>query len=901
MAAFDPQEINTERGRAAMANILFGLTEAPKNIGKVFGAAAKRPVTAEQMLEVGKARAAELGSGLPPGAAPDLTGAMQREGKMFGDLPPTGPAVPSDAPAFPAAPKRAKGTVTEGHPLFAGERPRMFKEGDFDLSAEGRAELENILGPTGRKQVVTWKEAEALANEIGTDPARILRNVRDLSGEEVLAVKQAIATDTERVVQLSKIADDPKTTVEGRRAALEEIERRSNDITAYASRVTRETSKTGRDLNLMKVMAKNTMEPSVWLLQANRMKGLPLTPEETTQIARLAAQRDREGLFEALSSLKVLSADEKAITAWKAGLLTNPLTQLVNVGGNTAMAIMEQAKDAPAAVVDLMLSLGTGTRTKALPSARGVVASIRGAATNGLRAAQTVMRTGATPEDLAKWDFRSGRFGRTLGSDKLGTVLDVYTQTVFRSLSAADQVFKAAAVGRSLDEQIRVEAINIAKRTKGTRAPVSAKEAEAILRRDIPDAMQAQAIADAEFATFQNDNTLAGAVSAGKRYLASKGAGGRAMRMGVELNLPFVKTPTNVLGRSLDYTPAGILRAVAPAWKLAKGQDMSAAQRQVAEAFGRASVGSLAIWLGYEMAGKDLATGTMPRGAKDEWDVRGRQAGSIRVTPQGDWHQVVRMQPMGTLIALGAQLRSITENTASASDVAGEAVGTVGKLVADQPFLQGAKNISEITEDPEGRGGWWLRSTAGSVIPAAVAAVAREVDPIDRDPATFVEALASRIPGLSKNVPAKLNVFGEEQSHRSFPGAQLVDVTRTRKNTETPALLELRRLGISIGKPGQQITVDGKTYALAPEEYRALLKNVGPETERLLNAALASPGYRKDRETPARTDLTRGKMLSDAISQARRRFQSELASQIYRAEQNGATHAGTVRAKRPKF
>jgi 5-keto 4-deoxyuronate isomerase len=128
-----------------------------------------------------------------------------------------------------------------------------------------------------------------------------------------------------------------------------------------------------------------------------------------------------------------------------------------------------------------------------------------------------------------------------------------------------------------------------------------------------------------------------------------------------------------------------------------------------------------------------------------------------------------------------------------------------------------------------------------------------------------------------------------------------VDVTRTRKNTETPALLELRRLGISIGKPGQQITVDGKTYALAPEEYRALLKNVGPETERLLNAALASPGYRKDRETPARTDLTRGKMLSDAISQARRRFQSELASQIYRAEQNGATHAGTVRAKRPKF
>lgn len=905
LAAFDPEKMGTPEGQEAMLNIVMNVGEGPKIVGDAAKKAGR--VTAEEMLEVGKRRAAELESGLPPHSAPDLTPAMEREGKMFGEMAPsTAVSVPeSPRPAFPdPKPARAAGKIIPDVPLIRGPYkgdPGMFKERDFDLSPEGRAQFEEMLGPTGIKERVTWKDAEALAVQIGTDPAKILRNVRDLSGEEILAVKQAIATDTERVVHLSKIASDPKVTREARDAALQEIDRRSSDLAQYAARVTRETSRTGRDLNLMKVMARNTMEPSVWLVQASRMKGLPLTPEETVSITRLAAQRDREGLFDALSNLKTLDPLDKALTVWKAGLLTNPITHGVNITGNTAMAIMEQAKDAPAAVVDLMLSLGTGTRSKAMPSARGVVASVRGAMTNGLDAAKAVLRTGASPEDLAKWDFRNGRFGTTLGSDKLGAVLDIYTQSVFRSLGAEDQIFKAAAVGRSLDEQIRVEAINIAKRTKRTKAPISVAEAVTMLRANVPDAMQAQAIADAEYATFQNENLIAGGVSAGKRYLGSKGLPGNLARAVVELNLPFIKTPTNVLERTLDYTPAGILRAVAPAWKMAKGADMNANQRKVAEAFGRSSIGSLAIWLGYEMAGKDMATGTMPLGAKDEWDVRGRIAGAVRTSPQGDWHQVVRMQPLGTLIALGAQLRTITDNASSASDVVGGALASTGKLVADQPFLQGIQNISEAVGDPENRGGRWLRSTAASAVPAGVAAVAREVDPIDRDPKTFVESVAARIPGISRSVPAKLNVFGQEQSHASFPLAQLVDVTRSRKNTETPALAELRRLGIRVGKPDNLITVNGETYALAPEEYRALLQRVGPETERLLEAALASPVFTKEGEAPAGADLARGKALSNAISQARRRYEGELASQIYAAKQGNVPHVGTLRVRRPKF
>jgi hypothetical protein len=631
------------------------------------------------------------------------------------------------------------------------------------------------------------------------------------------------------------------------------------------------------------------------------MKGLPLNPEEVAQITKLASQRDREGLFQALSGLKTLGPLDKALTTWKAGLLTNPLTHLVNVGGNTVMAIMEQGKDAPAAVVDLMLSLGTGTRTKAFPRPGQVGASIKGAVTNGYAAAKQVLRTGATPEDLAKWDFRNGRFGKTLGSEKVGAVLDLYTQSVFRSLGAEDQIFKAAAVGRSLDEQIRVEAMNIAKRTKGSRAPITVKEAAAMLRANIPDAMQAQAIADAELATFQSDNLISGAVSAGKRYLTSKGPVGEAARGVVDVNLPFVRTPTNVLERTLDYTPAGLLRAIAPAWKMAKGRDMAASQRQIAEAFGRASVGSLAIWLGYEMAGNDMATGTVPLGAKDEWDVRGRIGGAVRTSPEGDWHQTVRMQPFGTLIALGAQLRTIQDNAQSASDVAGGSAAAVGKLVADQPFLQGVQNITEAVSDPESKGGRWVRSTAASVVPAAVSAVARGTDPYQRDAQTMGEAIKARIPGLSRDVPAKLSVLGAPLPSTGGVARQMFDLTRTSPNRETPVLKEARRLGVNLTRPSRTITVAGKTYTLSPEEYRLVQQQVGPEVLRRLEAAFNVPGYRKERKTPERTDLAQRERLEDAIRTAKSTVAKQLSREIYQAEKQGTTHVGTLRPRRPKF
>lgn len=75
--------------------------------GAMFSPAPERPrpkVTAEEMLAVGKRRLAELEQGLEPGAPPELGPALEREGRMFADLPSESLLSPAAAPAAASVP-----------------------------------------------------------------------------------------------------------------------------------------------------------------------------------------------------------------------------------------------------------------------------------------------------------------------------------------------------------------------------------------------------------------------------------------------------------------------------------------------------------------------------------------------------------------------------------------------------------------------------------------------------------------------------------------------------------------------------------------------------------------------------------------------------------------------------
>ena len=88
------------------------------------------------------------------------------------------------------------------------------------------------------------------------------------------------------------------------------------------------------------------------------------------------------------------------------------------------------------------------------------------------------------------------------------------------------------------------------------------------------------ALYKAEHATFRDDSTFARKIcgyktkSAGKKGKTALGTGGyRAANMAIEGHLPFVKTPVNILRRSIDYSPLGIAKGIS---KLAKVESAEA-------------------------------------------------------------------------------------------------------------------------------------------------------------------------------------------------------------------------------------------------------------------------------------------------------------------------------------
>lgn len=535
------------------------------------------------------------------------------------------------------------------------------------------------------------------------------------------------------------------------------------------------------------------------------------------------------------------SAYERAVTLWKAGLLTSLRTHETNIASNVGMAVGETAKDAPAVLGDRVLSAainnsavrralripqdaprlgatkalgrslpviggatvgaavgasrgdtaGERVRNAAVGAAAGGTAALAGVswrgALKGLRMAREVMAGRAPDTALNRFEVRESPF--------TNPILKAYTDVVFRSLGAEDQVFRNMALDRSLHEQAQVVAKN-----EGLRGRAATRRAEGLYQRatqrqstdleltseddqQVIDAMSLRAVADADVATFQDKTHVGDALTAiGKIPVFGP------------ITAPFGKTPGAVTTRIVEYSPAGFIISGANALRLvsalkagATPEEAAIIQRYAAETFGRAATGSSMIGLGYVLGRLGMATGAYPvtdqqQGA--QWQLNGTQENSIKI---GDtWHEYGRLAPLGNLWGIGATIAQMERN-GSAEGLGGKALGgmaATAQAFTDQPFLQGAERITDALKDPGGRPAqqYW-QSQAASVFPAGLASVARMVDPVVRQPETVGQALQTKIPLLSRRVPAKVDVLGREVRRSGGALGEVLPMRQSRDRT----------------------------------------------------------------------------------------------------------------------
>jgi hypothetical protein len=500
---------------------------------------------------------------------------------------------------------------------------------------------------------------------------------------------------------------------------------------------------------------------------------------------------------------------EKLSALRKAGLLARIPTHLRNIFGNTLFQQMEEVSRMPASMMDTLISLGNKRRTVAGPSATAVGRAIGKAATTGLKEAGQVMKRGLTDAEAKEQQLQEVRFRNP--------VLDAYARYVFRSLSASDAVFFGGAYDRALSERARLKALNETREGLITRDQVKTREKEL---RENPDLdIDLAAKEDARIAVFRNNNFFTDKITGPVR--SAVGPGGN---LAIDTVLPFDRTPSNIVIKTLEYTPLGYGRNVIQAGRALMNREFTPEQqRAFAQTFGRATTGTFGVMLlGYVLAAKGLMTGFYDEEDKDREALRrvaGRYPASIRL---GDrWYSVGGLAPLGTLLALGATIhRETHEGVKDEEDRPLRALKASSKFVFDLPLMRATKDVVDAASQP-GSLGQKLGRIGASFIPAPVADVGTLADDSQRDTASslrgfrkigseFANEIRARLPVARTSLPPKVDVFGEPVRTEK---SDVIDPFASRPAEEgVRGLRELLDLDLGLSKPQREKGETGEEY-----------------------------------------------------------------------------------------
>ena len=679
----------------------------------------------------------------------------------------------------------------------------------------------------------TWKQTRALAESMGLDPDDVVTGLREQkgamgeSGARLLTAADMITGSTKEMTRLYKKMSDGGIQWGSKEAEpiMRQIEVLDGRVNQLLANYMPALSEAGRVLNSAKILAQDTFDPAVWLTRAQRMVGgdHALPPDVKALLLKLAADEDKAGLIKLLGLLNESGIAEQVATMGKAFMLSGIPTHMMNLTSTAMHVGFEELKDIPAALIDrALVASGIATeRTKSWGSVRARLEAARLGAQDGYHQAKEVLKGNPMIGQAEKWDQAKYHINITLAQQtpllkdvpKLPEWIDAglqgFQKTVFGSLGAGDAALSGFALRRSLAEQARVLAINA-----GHKGADIEKQAAKILSGDIPISMMTEAIAQAELSTFRTRGRILSLVPEGKRILSkmskekSRPMGQRVLAgvglVGIEKTMPFVQTPMNVAGRVAEASPVsgayrlteiGVMAAgnIAHHLGLKKKNVIykKGAQKQTAEALGRATTGGAVVGIGMVM----YNNGTLSLGYTPEEQGQRQLTGEKENTWLfGDQYiSMERLSPIGNLILLGGytarawqnnrdpdimnpfafEEKTVLENLIGVGSggvehfgesVLMESAEGVARTLIEQTFLQGIRDLFSGVMRTEREG---VKTPFGTedIASVAVANIMRRLDrymdPVSRVREGPGDYLRQWKPGASKDLMPRRDPFGK--------------------------------------------------------------------------------------------------------------------------------------------
>lgn len=486
------------------------------------------------------------------------------------------------------------------------------------------------------------------------------------------------------------------------------------------------------------------------------LEGMPVTTEGKTALQRV---------YNAQANVAQDSMMEKINALGYTNMLSGTKTWVKNVSSNILIRPLELASEKIGGAIERKyITKRTGNRTTDAPN-RAERAAGREAFTGEI--GQTMVDYFVTHADTGHGSgFDLNHNNRTFNNEWL----QAYKNIVDFAMQVGDRPFW---------EQCYTEELAVIKRL-GTKIPdtqrVDGREVK-VLRDMTLEEMKTEAAVRATERVFQEDNNIVSAINGARRESPM-------IDLMITSIMPFLKTPTNVASRMMQYSPIGLARAIIQygLWDGRRNGGANFDQRKFVMNLGRGLTGT-----GVAIVGALLASlGAIQPGREDEEDkklgvIRKAQGRSYSTYFKlGEWEIPLDFaQPSSGPLYIGAKIAWALEEMGG--DVNAPAlIGTVlygsaletGNQLFDNSFLSGFSALFSGYNDAAGIASNIAENIAENqasrLTPSAIRALAKVTDPYVRDvySQNVVKQFLNRQivqnwPLLRQTLPVKTDITGD--------------------------------------------------------------------------------------------------------------------------------------------
>lgn len=486
------------------------------------------------------------------------------------------------------------------------------------------------------------------------------------------------------------------------------------------------------------------------------LEGMPVTTEGKTALQRV---------YNAQANVVQDSMMGKVNALGYTNMLSGTKTWIKNISSNILIRPLELASEKIGGAIERKyITKRTGNRTTDAPN-RAERAAGREAFTGEI--GQTMVDYFVTHADTGHGSgFDLSHNNRTFNNEWL----QAYKNIVDFAMQVGDRPFW---------EQCYTEELAVIKRL-GTKIPdtqrVDGRKVK-VLRDMTLEEMKTEAAVRATERVFQEDNNIVSAINGARQESPM-------IDLMITSIMPFLKTPTNVASRMMQYSPIGLARAIIQygLWDGKRNGGANFDQRKFVMNLGRGLTGT-----GVAIVGALLASlGAIQPGREDEEDkklgvIRKAQGRSYSTYFKlGDWEIPLDFaQPSSGPLYIGAKIAWALEEMGG--DVNAPAlIGTVlygsaletGNQLFDNSFLSGFSALFSGYNDAAGIASNIAENIAENqasrLTPSAIRALAKVTDPYVRDVYSqnavkqfLNRQIVQNWPLLRQTLPVKTDITGD--------------------------------------------------------------------------------------------------------------------------------------------